>query len=375
MSRFPLIKLKELIRVEYGSALRSTDRDGAGKHIVYGSNGPVGRHESAIVEHPTIIIGRKGSVGSLTYAPEGGWPIDTTYYTEIINHKQLDLRYLFYGLIQARLDQHTIVTSIPGLNRDAIYRTEIPLPSLAEQKRIAAILDKADAIRRRRQESLATVDCLSHALFLEMFGPGSRSKQQETVVPIKECAIVQGGIALSQERQTLSLQVPYLRVANVFRDRLELGEIKTIGVTDDEFQRTRLRAGDVLVVEGHGNREEVGRSAVWTGEVDPCIHQNHLIRLRADSQKILPEYLNAYINSDEGRSQLFRHGKTTSGLNTISLSNVRDTNVFLPPLSHQMRFVRAINYIRQTRGECLDMVKHCNALLESLVRRAFRGEL
>jgi type I restriction enzyme S subunit len=134
------------------------------------------------------------------------------------------------------------------------------------------------------------------------------------------------------------LEVPYLRVANVYRDRLDLSEVKTLRVTDQELTRATLKSGDLLVVEGHGNPEEIGRCAVWSGLVARCVHQNHLIRVRVHSG-IEPVFMSAFLNSAAGRRQMTRFGKTTSGLNTISTANVAAVRVLVPPVEVQRRYV------------------------------------
>ncbi|MDE5118302.1 MAG: restriction endonuclease subunit S, partial [Trichodesmium sp. St2_bin2_1] len=83
---------------------------------------------------------------------------------------KLNLRFFFYALKNSNLERWTITTSIPGINRDDIYKTKIPLPPIDEQRRIAAILDQADAIRRKRQKAIALTDELLRSTFLEMFG-------------------------------------------------------------------------------------------------------------------------------------------------------------------------------------------------------------
>src|SRR5690606_17946800 len=130
----------------------------------------VGKHSERVVDFPTLIIGRKGSVGEVVWAPDGGWVIDTAFYLQLHDQEIIDLRYLFYALKRANLAEKTITTSIPGLNRDDLYSTQIPLPPLPEQKRIAAILDKADAIRRKRQQAIQLADDFLRAVFLDMFG-------------------------------------------------------------------------------------------------------------------------------------------------------------------------------------------------------------
>jgi type I restriction enzyme S subunit len=178
---------------------------------------------------------------------------------------------------------------------------------------------------------------------------------------------VHGGLQITHARTNLPIEVPYLRVANVHRDRLDLREIKRMRVTVAELERARLHSGDILVVEGHGDPEEVGRSAVWSTVLDSCVHQNHLICVRADRTRAVPAYVSAFLNSQIGRQQLICAGKTTSGLNTININNVRAVRVPLPPLHEQSRiadiFDRA-DAVRRKRKEAI-------ALTEELLRSAF----
>ena len=148
---------------------------------------------------------------------------------------------------------------------------------------------------------------------------------------IGDLAEVQGGLQVTSARKNLPLEVPYLRVANVYRGMLDLSEIKTIRATPAEVQRTTLMNNDLLVVEGHGNPNEIGRAALCNGNTEQCVHQNHLIRARFRRTKVEPIFASEYVNSPGGRQHLLRAGKSTSGLNTISVSNVRETPVALPP--------------------------------------------
>lgn len=164
------VKLSELVKAHYGKALKQENRNSAGEFDVFGSSGLVGKHDQKLFDYPSIIIGRKGSVGALTFAANGGWVIDTAYYTDIIDSERLDIRYLFHALNAIDLEKDTITTSIPGLNRDALLGNSISLPPIKEQKRIAAILDKADSLRCKRAQAIALADDFLRATFLDMFG-------------------------------------------------------------------------------------------------------------------------------------------------------------------------------------------------------------
>ena len=132
--------LGEVLPLGYGKALPERLRDSTGKVAVYGSSGRSGSHTAAIVEGPTLIVGRKGSAGAVFYCQEDCWPIDTVYFAK--PQLVIDLRYGFYFLrwkALGRLDQST---AIPSLSRDIYSDVTIPLAPLGEQRRIVARIDK-----------------------------------------------------------------------------------------------------------------------------------------------------------------------------------------------------------------------------------------
>lgn len=253
--------------------------------------------------------------------------------------------------------------------------SKVPLPPIAEQRRIADILDEADALRRKRAEAIRLANNLVPSVFNEMFGNTITNPKKWREDRVGNIADVQGGLQLSAARNAHPIQIPYLRVANVHRDRLWLDEVKSIGLTENELTRTRLIKDDILVVEGHGNPDEIGRTAIWDCSIDPCVHQNHLIRVRADRTQVLPTYMNIFLNSPAGRQQLTGFGKTTSGLNTINVSNVRNTRVLIPDLAVQQRFAVVLEDLREVGNQQKYSATELDTLFNALLQRAFRGEL
>jgi uncharacterized phage-associated protein len=262
-----------------------------------------------------------------------------------------------------------------NITQGDIRSAPIPLPPIEEQRRIAAILDQAETLRTQRRQALAHLDTLTQSLFLDMFGDPVVNPNGWPLSTIGKIAEVQGGLQVTTARKDLPLEVPYLRVANVYRGFLDLAEIKSIRGTPAEVARTTLEKGDLLVVEGHGNPNEIGRAALWTGEVSGCVHQNHLIRARFDLSKVVPVFACEYVNSPGGRRHLLRAGKSTSGLNTISVSNVRETPVALPPLALQQTFATRIQAIEALKATHRTALAQLDALFASLQQRAFSGEL
>lgn len=287
----------------------------------------------------------------------------------------IEPRYLFRFLQTVDLYAYAARTAVPALRKSELAQLPVPLPELGMQRRIADLLDKADAIQRKRREAAALAAELLYAAFWERFGapaPGPKGWPMRRLGTLCEVA---GGLQVTPARAGHPLSLPYLRVANVFRERLDLREVKKLRVTSAEAARAVLRRGDVLVVEGHGNPEELGRAAVFDGELAPCTHQNHLIRLRADPGRLRPAFLSAFLNSADGRAQLRSFGRTTCGLNTLRISNLQSLELPVPPLPLQEAFERTAYRARELTGRLEEAQRQAAALFTALSQRAFRGEL
>jgi type I restriction enzyme S subunit len=153
------VHLKNLLEVHYGKALKESNRDADGDIPVYGSNGVVGRHSSALTTGSCIVVGRKGAAGAVHLSKGKCWPIDTTYFIQA--PQGISLKYLYYALDSLHLGELDKSTAIPGLNRDDLYAQQIPLPPLGEQRRIVEAietqltrLDAGVASLRRAQAGL-----------------------------------------------------------------------------------------------------------------------------------------------------------------------------------------------------------------------------
>jgi type I restriction enzyme, S subunit len=321
-------------------------------------------------------------VGKCCWVPALPWRAAFGGFISVLrgDESRVDKRYLYWWFSSGRIQtllrsfgQKT--TNISNLNIERSLQLEIPLPPLPEQRRIAAILDKADALRTQRREALAQLDRLAQAIFLEMFGDPVTNPKGWPLIEVGTVAEVQGGLQVTTARKSLPIEVPYLRVANVYRGRLDLGEVKTIRATAAEAARTKLLPRDLLVVEGHGNPDEVGRVALWGGEIADCVHQNHLIRVRFDAATVVPAFACAYLNSPGGRQHLLRAGKTTSGLNTISVSNVRAVPMALPTYAAQTVYEAQIAEVDCLKARHKTAESEAHNLFASLQHRAFRGEL
>lgn len=262
-------------------------------------------------------------------------------------------------------------TGIRNLEYKRFLTIEVPVPPIPEQHRIVDLLSRAEGIVRLRREAEKKAAELIPALFLDMFGDPATNPKGWPGSTLEKVAEIQGGLQLTKARAALPLERPYLRVANAHRSRLDLTEIKKMRVSPAEFDRTKLYAGDLLVVEGHGNPREIGRVAAWDGSIPDCVHQNHLIRVRCVREVLDPTYVCEFLNSGSGRQSLLRSGKTTSGLNTISVGNVKVASILVPPLRLQQAFAVQVEDVRSIQSQQSSAAAKAKAAFDALLATTF----
>jgi len=191
------------------------------------------------------------------------------------------------------------------------------------------------------------------------------------IILLGNCSAVSYGIQKSPANRPGEYARPYLRVANVRKGYLDLTEVKEINVPDNEMDYYRLEKGDILFVEGNGSRAELGRVGMWNGEIENCVHQNHLIKVRVDPQKLVPEYVMTWFNTELGRSHFFRSAKTSSGLGTINSQEVKKAPIPLPPLETQQAILEKVHASRaeiaRQKERAAQLRREAEAEVEALI--------
>ncbi|MFF5014090.1 restriction endonuclease subunit S [Streptomyces sp. NPDC001165] len=256
---------------------------------------------------------------------------------------------------------------------DKLKRMEIPLPVLAEQERVAAVLDQVDILRTKRREVIALLDDLAQSIFLDMFGnPDEVTKK----VPLSSVANIASGITKGRKEPSGELQdVPYLAVVNVQDRKLNLSTVKEISVSVAELERFRLLSEDLLLTEG-GDPDKLGRGTLWREELPVCIHQNHVFRVRVtDREKIDPVYLNWVMSSSYGKSYFLRTAKQTTGIASINKSQLGAFPLPVSPIVQQREFRSRIERVQAHQQAHRIHLAALDELFTSLQHRAFSGTL
>lgn len=287
----------------------------------------------------------------------------------------VDARFLFYLVWNQHFRNEAAkhMTGSAGQKRvptTYLKQAKVPLFTPTEQRRIADILDKADAIRRKRKEAIALTEELLRSTFLEMFGDPATNPKGWPVKPLGELADITSGVTKGKRYNDQTMvTLPYMRVANVQDGHLMLDEIKTISVSEEEGQRYQLKNGDVLLTEG-GDPDKLGRGTVWRGEIEGCIHQNHIFRVRPKSE-IRADYLSSIIGNDYGKKYFLRSAKQTTGIATINMTQLKAFPVLLPPINLQEAYCTVIGHVAAVRSTLRRKSKFVEDLFNSMVHHIF----
>ena len=292
--------------------------------------------------------------------------IITSAYLTIRNRSNFCPRYLYYYLHSFDIAKgfYGMGAGVrQGLNWDGVKWLKILAPSVPEQERIAAFLDaecaEIDAVLEKTRASIEEYKKLKQAVITQAVTKGIRGDRpmkdsgiewigeipaEWRKTQLRHCAAIKSGITLGKkyEKTDSLVERPYLRVANVQDGYVDLSVLTTIEVTQDEDLKYRLRAGDVLMTEG-GDRDKLGRGCVWHGEIEPCLHQNHIFAVQTSKDTLLPEFLEYLTVSDVGRSYFDVTAIKTTNLACTSSSKVLAFTIPLPSVEEQAEIVEALN--------------------------------
>lgn len=195
--------------------------------------------------------------------------------------------------------------------------------------------------------------------------------------PLRGLGVVKGGIQKQPKRAPVRNAFPYMRVANVRRGAVDVSEMHQFELFKGELETYRLEPGDLLVVEGNGSASEIGRAALWRGEISDCVHQNHIIRVR--SVGLEPGFLELFWNSPIAAREISALAVTSSGLYSLSTKKIGAVPIPVPPADEQREIIRRATELLGLAEGLRIRIDHARHAVEQTSRavltRAFRGEL
>lgn len=260
------------------------------------------------------------------------------------------------------------------ISEEALLKVQLPLPPLSTQRKIVAAWEASRKAAADSATKIAQLERDIEARFLADLGlqaPAQAalpkcfamrwkdllrwsvrfnalsttsidlSTGKYDMATLGEVAAVSYGIQKCPANRPGQHPRPYLRVANVQRGELDLREIKYIDVQDSELPNLRLEPGDLVVCEGN-SADLVGRPALWRGEIPDCVHQNHILKVRIDKKRALPEFVLECMHSVPARNHFRARAKFTTNLASINSNDLRELPLPLPPLPIQRKIVERV---------------------------------
>lgn len=350
----------------------------------YGATGLAGWIDKPIFNEELLLLGEDGApfldpIKPKSYIIKGpAWVNNHAHVLRAIDGLTSN-EFLKYQLDWMPYSGHVTGTTRLKLTQGAMRQLPILLPGIAEQVRIVDAIEehfsRIDAVEAAVVDARRRLDVLRNAILDRTFFDDSNSLH---TAEIGDLAEVSGGIQKQPKRRPRENRYPFLRVANVGRGHLDLADVHEIELFEGEIDRFRLRKGDLLVVEGNGSVNQIGRAALWGGQIEDCVHQNHLIRVRP-GEGLLPEYLELCWNAPRTAQQIQAVASSTSGLYTLSTRKVNSIGIPVVPLSAQRRVVEQLHQqlrsVEMAHSAAKDASSHVRALRRSVLAQAFTGRL
>lgn len=340
-----------------------------------------------------LVVGRRGELGryGLVRAEEAGALCGTGSLLVRPSFK-LEPRFLGYfletSLARDWLSLQSVGSTMDNLSEAILARLPVPAIARPTQERVANFLDeqtaRIDGLVAEKQELLEKLAeySYSHASSLMTRGREAGVELRNTTFPelgdipahwqvrrLKFLGEVRSGVAKGKDiRDKPTVSLPYLRVANVQDGYVDLSDVQHIAVTEADAQRYLLHKGDVLMNEG-GDNDKLGRGTVWQGQIDPCIHQNHVFAVRLEDIQ-LAEWVARFTSTDAARSYFFLRSKQSTNLASINQSNVRELPVPMPPAVERNAI---LEQVRSVAARVEELSLHARTHIERL--REYRSSL
>ena len=388
-------KLKYLGRYVNGYPFKPDDWGDKGKPIIRiqdltGSNDSPNYYDGDIdakyhIKNGDILVSWAATLDAFIWNKGDG--LLNQHIFKAIPQEEKITSYFFFWMIKEAMqnmnndNKHGIF--MQHVTLDVFNNFSVPLPPLSEQKRIATYLfqkiSEADIMLDDTLSSITGYKKLKQAVITQAVTKGVRGEREmkdsgvEWIgeIPkewrktqLRHCATIKSGITLgkSYSKDTVLIERPYLRVANVQGGYVDLNDLATIEVTPDEDLKYRLHSGDVLMTEG-GDRDKLGRGCVWHDEITPCLHQNHVFAVQTNETVLLPEFLEYLTASDVGRSYFDVTAIKTTNLACTSSSKVLAFTIPLPPIEEQIEIV---SFIKERSLELNKLIMKKELLVQEL---------
>lgn len=331
---------------------------------------------SKVSQRGDIILCIRATIGDLNYS-DAEYCLGRGVAGLRVNSTKLDARYLWQWISANKtgLAKKGKGSTFKQVSRSDISEWEISLPdTLEEQRRIAAILDKADTIRQKRKSALTLADTFLRATFLDMFGAPVTNPKGWEIRKFGELLDMPLRNGISPSRKGIVVG-KVLTLSAITRERFDESQVKE-GMFDNELARTDLvDEHDFLICRGNGNRNLVGKGYFATSSLDDTVFPDTMIAARPNLVLINSNYLEFVWKTESVRDQIIKSARTTNGTYKVNQTAIQNIQLMLPPMEKQLIFSRLVKVFKRQNALILNASQQTETLFASLSQRAFKGEL
>jgi type I restriction enzyme S subunit len=331
--------------------------------------------EKFIVKKGDILLSLSGSIKVDVW--DGVDALLNQRIVKLTPNYDVDHKWFFWQITSIILDIERMGkwALVNNVSITDLKEIQIPLPPLATQKRIAEILDAADALRRKDQELLKKYDELAQAIFIDMFGDPVKNEKGWEVKTLADIQVKksQNGLYVSKEKYSSSEGVEMVHMSDAFYGIVKQGDLKRVIIPESEAIKYKLSDNDILVAR---------RSLNYEGAVKPClirtngnflIYESSLIRIVIDQNKIHPLYLFYFLSNEKAKKEYVLKYVTKSTISGINNENLNKIQIVVPSIKLQLIFNDRIQEINKLIE--INKINLSDILFNSLIQKAFSGEL
>lgn len=296
---------------------------------------------------------------------------------KVLPHECLDKKFAFHLLqnmtSEVKSASHGI--SMLHMTKSGMEAWPITLPPLAEQRRIADILDRAEALRAKRRAALAQIDELSLAIFGEMFGDPTSNLKNWRIDCVASLLIGGPQNGIYKPSTLYGRGTPILRIDAFYNGVVtDLNSLKRVELSENECTLFGLQEDDV-VINRVNSLEYLGKCTLIPKLTEPTVFESNMMRLKLDTSKVVPLFLTRVLQTKSVKQQILRSAKQAVNQASINQQDVLGFQVPVPPLPLQQEFACRVQAIDRLKAKHRQSLAEMDALFLSLQHRAFRGEL
>ena len=325
------------------------------------------------VKAGTVVMAVSGNVGLMSRLA-----VDACIHDGFVGFvnlsEKVQPRYFMWLMthLKGSLAQRTAGAIFQNTTTAAIKELEIPLPPLEEQQRIANRLDAADRLRAQRRDAVATLDALTHSLFLDMFGDPAHNPKNWPMVKLADACLDKGKYGSGASATEFREGKPrYIRITDIEESgRLKPSKMAANDLTEKDLETYKLRVGDVLFARSGAT---VGKTYKYEECDGDCIYAGYLIRFRPNPEKLTAEFLFSFTGTSHYKSWVSSKQRVVAQPNINAQQYGYDLEIPLPPLELQREFALRLDAIEAMRARMAISALELDALFASLQSAAFES--